>query len=174
MYNEKYFINIRSASVNSIHFIRAQCCAEMKKAVVYQCNISFDCNSVLECECECGAGMGPGAHCKHICALLYGLVQYGEKKEVNVQQTCTEKLQSFHKTKKFKGSPFIVSFLKLRNKNTPKSISNMTDFDPRPHQLRNHSSYPTFFRNICINFMQFITHHAYPANYSTGKPLRSR
>jgi len=57
-------------------FVVSRCRAEMKKSVTYNMHVCLEkCGTIDSCECECAAGMGPNAHCKHIRALLYGLVQ---------------------------------------------------------------------------------------------------
>ena len=78
----------------------------MKKRVVYDVDVSLDSHGVvLECQCECGAGMGPGAHCKHVSVVIYALANFSEAGTLSVQESCTDSIQSFHKAKKYKGSP---------------------------------------------------------------------
>ncbi|CAC5399358.1 unnamed protein product [Mytilus coruscus] len=73
---------------------------------------------------------------------------FTEYKTVKVEETCTQKLQSFHKCKRFLGSP-----LKSQNLDMPGAdiFTNM-NFDPRPENLRNVPAYQDFFRNTCLNF----------------------
>ena len=42
--------------------------------------------------------MGPSAHCKHVCAVIFGLIDFSENKTMNVRASCTSKLQTFHQT----------------------------------------------------------------------------
>jgi len=102
----------------------------------------------LEAQCECPAGEGPYAHCKHVCIVMYGAIMFTKNKAINVEETCTQKLQSFHKCKRFLGSP-----LKTQSLNMPGAdeFTNM-EFDPRPQHLRNMPGYQDHFRNTCLNF----------------------
>ena len=68
---------------------------------------------MMECQCECAAGVGPSAHCKHVCAILYAIHDVTVNKNTKLKLTCTQKIQSFHKAKKYFGSPVKASALKL-------------------------------------------------------------
>ena len=124
----------------------------MKKSVKYLVDVklSKDTAQIEEAQCECGAGMGPFAHCKHINTLLYAVHVFGKTGEVNVEETCTQKLMTFNHTQKFTGSP-----LKTCDLNIP-GADQVTDihYDPRPQEYRNDSSYMDYFRNICLNFRE--------------------
>ena len=89
------------------------------------------------------AGMGPDSHCKHVQAVLWGLVCWGRFGTVITEETCTQRLQTFHKAKKMKGSPSKAATLAIG--------SDDCDYDPRPLYFRNNPSYPTFVRNMIIN-----------------------
>lgn len=153
LYKEKFIVAIRSTIQGSVFFVKARVAAEMKKRVVYVVDVAFDVNGVvLESQCECGAGMGPEAHCKHVCLLIYALIQFSLFNKIEVHETCTDRIQSFHRAKKFNGSPIKSENLRLRSKVTDQpSISSLKDFDPRPQKLRNTKEYPSFFFNICMN-----------------------
>ena len=73
---------------------------------------------------------------------------FTKNKEIKAEQTCTDNLQSFHKCKRFLGSP-------LRSQNLDMSgadeITNI-DFDRRPEHLRNAPVYQDHFRNTCLSF----------------------
>ena len=125
---------------------------------------------ILESQCDCCGGMGPTGHCKHICVVLYGAFMFATKKTVKVQETCTQKLQTFHRSKKFVGSP-----LKANQLNVPGAdeFTNMT-FDPRPTHFINNPGYQDFFRNTCLNFSEISTMPVFqlfpPANsYAVAK-----
>jgi uncharacterized Zn finger protein len=47
--------------------------------------------------CECPAGRGPTATCKHVVGMLNTLEHFKRTGELRVQESCTEKLQSFKK-----------------------------------------------------------------------------
>ena len=81
LYNEKFLRYFRMSTVNDNVFIKSSCHAEMKKGVCYTIDIELNTGgSVLETQCECAAGMGPQAHCKHVCATLYGAAMFSKKK----------------------------------------------------------------------------------------------
>jgi len=158
MYNERYLQTVRLASQNNEYYIHARCRAEMRKSVVYNVDLNVDSDGViLQCQCECAVGLGPHCHCKHVCALLYGLSIFSVTSEILVQEMCTEQLQTFHKCKKFMASPLKTSALTLRKKyqKSKSSVFKMSNFDPRPKELKNLKSYPSFFRNTCLNFSSY-------------------
>ena len=87
LYDEQFLICVRFAKTDDV-YIKARCAAEMSKKLIYEIDISLDKNSViLECQCDCGAGMGPSAHCKHVCAVIFGLIDFSENKNMNVRAT---------------------------------------------------------------------------------------
>ena len=152
MYTETYLLYVRFAKTDDV-YIKARCAAEMCKRLTYEIDISLDKNGViLECQCDCGAGMGPSAHCKHVCAVIFGLMDFSANKCLNVRASCTSKLQTFHHTKQFTGSPLKASELRIaKNENRSNSSFN-TAFDPRPEDMRKRPQYQAEFRNTCVNF----------------------
>lgn len=152
LYEERFLISARSVLQDDRAFVRARCFAEMKKSVAYNVDVIL-CQRgvVLEAQCECGAGLGPNAHCKHVMCILYGLMEFSKVGSLMVHETCTERLQTFNKCKRYKGSPLKIKDVKLRKTHCKgRSISAMAEFDPRPQQLRNTVAYRSFFRNHCI------------------------
>ena len=72
--------------------------------------------TIDSCECECAAGIRPNAHCRHIRALLYGLVQLASGNSLYLELTCTDSLQTFHHPKqRHYGSPAKAQALQLDN-----------------------------------------------------------
>ena len=125
----------------------------MKKNVVYAVDLLLDENgTIIESQCECAVGMGPDAHCKHVSVTLLAMVDFSLKGSFHVQETCTERLQTFHKTKRFKGSPLKANSIKLKSNPTDKSILQQVDYDPRPEKFRNREGYAAFATNIMLNF----------------------
>ena len=61
--------------------------------------------SVLESQCECKRGVGPDSVCKHRIILLYGITRHCAGEDIVMQQSKTQKLQTFHCVKPAKGSP---------------------------------------------------------------------
>ena len=115
----------------------------------YTVDISFTADGgIIESQCECEAGMGPAGHCKHICCTRHASLKFATTGVVTLHETCTEKLQTFHQTKKFIWSPLKAKDLKLQGADEFTSI----DFDPRPEHLRQNPGYTDFFRNTCLNF----------------------
>lgn len=153
LYQDKFLICIRHASEYQVNYVRGRVAAEMKKKVVYNVDVSFDNHGVItECQCECGAGMGPEAHCKHVSVVIYALIDFSEKGTIYVQGTCTDSLQSFHKAKKFKGSPVKSHMFTLTTKPaTPQSIATVALLDPRPVECRNVAKYKDLTRHIILN-----------------------
>ena len=54
-------------------------------------------------------------HCKHAVTVLFAFLQFSMKKCVITEETCTQKLQTFHKTKRFLGSPLKHCSLQYTN-----------------------------------------------------------
>lgn len=87
----------------------------MKKSVSYKVDIVLEYDEVFsEYQCECAVGMGPTAHCKHVCACLFGLCKFGEGERIITQQTCTQQLQTFYVAKKHTGTPVKAQNLHCR------------------------------------------------------------
>jgi len=104
---------------------------------------------VNSCQCECAAGMGPYAHCKHIRALLYALLEFRNGKDLCLELTCTDKLQTFHHPKqRHHGSPVKAQLLSLGNVKSDGLIFDPTPFEmmETPDQLNRR------VRNETINF----------------------
>ena len=145
LYHERFLRYVRMASKDDKIYIQAECRAQMKKTVVYKLDLSLNIQGqVYQAQCECGAGMGPDAHCKHVCALLYGLCKFGMTGEIKTELACTERLQTFHQCKKFKGSPKKCEDLQL-SVNDSRSGSPL--YDPRPRQATDFDYH--YFQNVC-------------------------
>ncbi|CAC5413912.1 unnamed protein product [Mytilus coruscus] len=74
------------------------------------------------------------------------LEQMDNNGEIVTEETCTQRLQTFHKSKRFKGSPIKACDLSV----TVVRASNV-NFDPRPRAFQNTSNYQDYFRNICLS-----------------------
>jgi len=158
MFDTRYIRFIRVSIADGENtMIRAQVWAEMKKNVSYMCDLRLDqFGMIIESQCECGAGQGPTAHCKHCQCAYFALSQLKEKKRLITEQTCTQKLQKFHRAKANKGSPMqSTAFSTIRKQ------SNL-EYDPRPPALRH--SVLERSRNICIGYQA-----AHPASSNLGK-----
>lgn len=151
LYKEKYLLCVRSVAVANEYFVKARCGAEMKKHIVYTVDMKISSDGAIEeAQCECGAGMGPTAHCKHVIALMYALVDFSQGKDVTLNESCTSRLQTFHQVKKYKGSPIKACNLLLRSSVTP--MTTLPTNDPRPESFRNQPTYRAHFRNSCLRF----------------------
>ncbi|KAL5011953.1 hypothetical protein ScPMuIL_010504 [Solemya velum] len=147
LYESKFLRCMRMTIRDPLFYFKSECRAEMKKTVSYQIDIAVDCDGcVVECQCECAAGMGPKAHCKHVCAVLYGLHVFAQTGKALTEQTCTQQLQTFHKCKPYTGSPIKAANLGLPN------VRSSVRFETRVQPYINHSGYRDFFRNHCINY----------------------
>ena len=120
--------------------------AEMRKSVTYRVDIHIK-NSIIiyETQCECAVGQGPNAHCKHVGAVLYTLQRFkADCIEYVSELTCTQKLQSFHQAKKYRGTPKKDSQLMI-----DRGLS--VCFDPRPSVL-DRNNYRNHFRSVVLNY----------------------
>ncbi len=82
--------------------------------------------------CECPSGKGPNASCKHICAALFAVVSLKAGKKVQMTETCTQTLQTFHKPSRVHvGSPVRAEKLTI-----PDEQDEEEDEDPRPAKYR--------------------------------------
>lgn len=71
IYERKFLKYVRLACDDGMSFVRAECKAQMKKAISYTIDACLDVDGcVVECQCECAVGMGPSATCKHVCVLF--------------------------------------------------------------------------------------------------------
>ena len=154
IYMERYmkFVRLTTGQSNTT-FFKAQCFSSYKKNVSYNIDIEIDKNAVRRCQCECAAGTGPYARCKHVCALLFGLSQFCYDRYFRTHETCTEKLLSFNRPKRFHGSPLKAHMLNLKEAMKSKqSIFREPLFDPRPVKFQKiESKYPDFFSNTIVN-----------------------
>ena len=149
LYDENFLMYFRFSKKDSYTYIRCSCRAEMKKGVCYKVDVKIeDGGSVIEAQCECAVGMGPDAHCKHVTTVMYGAVMFAKDKYIKTEETCTQRLQTFHKCKKFKGSPMKASSVDLPGADEFTKV----DFDPRPMDDQNNPAYQDYFRNVCLNF----------------------
>ena len=118
----------------------------MRKDATYHVDVAINTfNTIAGCQCECTAGQGPDYHCKHVQVVLWALMNFGEKGELQTSQTCTDKLQTFHKAKKDCGSPVKMQDLNLGAK------QNSQIFDPRPSKFVGCPGYNDSVRNLTIN-----------------------
>jgi len=146
LHNDRFLKHIRIAEYDNMFFVKSQCRAEMKKSVSYCLDVVIDSDGcIYETQCECAAGMGPHAHCKHVCALLYSLYVFSQLGNIVTEQTCTQKLQTFHHCKDYTGSP-------IKAENLPSTSSSDVRFEPRPHDFVDVPSYNDYFRQVCINY----------------------
>ena len=147
LYNERWLRCLRIANHGNVVYISSVVWAEMKKSTSYKADISLNTDGIVqEAQCECGAGQGPNAHCKHMAAILFGLSEFCKTGDILTELTCTQKLQTFHKSDNFKGSPIKSSdFQTIRGKNA-------LVYDPRPVHMRNSVETADRFRTACVNF----------------------
>lgn len=148
LYADRFILFFRTVKDNGKIYVKARIKAEFMKTH-YDVDIAFTSDGgIIETQCECGAGMGPNGHCKHICCTLYASFKFATTGTVKLHETCTEKLQTFHQTKKFIWSPLKASKLNLQGADEFTNV----DFDPRPQQFRQSAGYNDYFRNVCLNF----------------------
>ena len=106
LYEGRYLLYVRFATEKNKAFYVARCAAEMKKHVSYEVDVVIgERGAVLECQCECTVGKEPNAHCKHVRCLLFALTSMETSGDILTHTTCTQRLQTFHQCKPYKGSP---------------------------------------------------------------------
>ena len=105
MYEENYLITLRIAYDREYIYLKGKVASEMRKQTVYIVNIKIYNKAILETQCECATGSAPTAYCKHVRVVFNAISDFMKNKSFKTRLTCTEKLQSFHQTKKFKYSP---------------------------------------------------------------------
>lgn len=149
MHQQRFVRNIRLAKKDDdgCTFLRAAVWAEMSKSTSYIVDIKLDKDMIIdEAQCECGAGAGPTAHCKHVSLVFHALVTFVGGKPLVTDLTCTEKLQTFHRTKPNTGTPVkSETLVKLRGLKTDPI------YDPRPVQYRSMAGWNAQILNMCIN-----------------------
>lgn len=155
LYNEKYLLSLRTAVFNNETYIRARVLSEFTKSLVYTIDIKVSASRFILCtQCECADGKGPNAHCKHILIVIEGLKDFLITRTYKIRSTCTDKLQTFHRPKKYTGSPVKAKDLKLPH--TEVLQNKLKNFDPRPVKYRKMINYYTNFRNENINFASTV------------------
>jgi len=155
LYDAGFLKFMRMSKSDDKVYIRSQCRAEMRKAVLYNVDVvtHTDAN-IIECQCECAAGMGPKANCKHVRAVLCGLCDFTRTRRMKTESTCTEKLQTFHKSKPYFGSPVKAQGLRQHKA----KINSSASFDPRPQNALRGAAYCSRVRNLAINFTATTSH----------------
>ena len=101
---------------------------------------------VLNRYSECPGGKGPHGTCKHIAAVLQMLSNFISESDLEVESSCLEVLQTFHKPKKQHTGPPI----KADNMKTVTRYCKLDD--PRPEVFRNCPGYQDHVRNTAINY----------------------
>ena len=152
LYEGRFLLYIRAATERDTTFFLASCAAEMKKSVHYEVDVVIDKDGAIsECQCECAVGTGPDAHCKHVRCLLFALSSTTAS-DIVTRETCTQRLQTFHHCRAFKGSPQKASLLQLRQASGKRELSQYSDFDPRPPKRQRVDTYQATVNNLCVNY----------------------
>ena len=114
LYNNGYLIYLRKATKNSDTYFKCCCKSQYKKNTEYQIDIKISLDgSIAGSHCECPSGNGSSAHCKHIAAALWAIVDLKYEKKIILHRTTTQKHKSFHQPKsKFFGGPIKDSTLR--------------------------------------------------------------
>ena len=180
LYHERFLLCVCMApSTESKTYVIGRCAAEMKKSLSYQVDIVLDSNhgAIMECQCECAVGSAPGTHCKHVQCVLLAMESFTMNRSILTQQTCTQRLQTFHHCKKFKGSPVKTASLSLRKPGQlskevtekvashtsrrqrkvamvvgPRKLAELTSYDPCPAKFVQAEGYVSHVQNLCINY----------------------
>ena len=75
------------------------------------------------------------AHCMHVQTASWVLVCLSTTGDQTTEETCTQRLQPFHQTKKFTGYP-------AKSQNLDLGTEEDFDFDPRSTKYTNEKGYP--------------------------------
>jgi hypothetical protein len=148
LYNSK---RIRACSISvkgQNLFFTGIVSAAIRRNVTYSYKLKLrkENGEVLNSHCECPAGKGPLGTCKHLAAVLIMLSEFVSGNNPNVQRTCTEILQTFHKPKKqYSGTP-------LKAEDLPGNRPTDEFQDPRPPAFRNCANYTDHVRNTVVNY----------------------
>ncbi|KAJ8677107.1 hypothetical protein QAD02_012894 [Eretmocerus hayati] len=110
------------------YFIKGRCRASRKKHVEYESDACFSMQGEIEgSSCECAVGWSEKAHCKHVIVLLLSLLNMCKDKKMILNQTCTEKLQTFHQpSKKYNDSPQQAKDFQRKRKASPKRSTHIS------------------------------------------------
>ena len=79
-------------------YVKTECRAPMKRAVTYKIDIAIDEHGSIV-NVYVNVMWGPNAHCKHVCCLLLALHNFSMNGEIITEETCTQRLQTFHHSK---------------------------------------------------------------------------
>ncbi|XP_069103806.1 uncharacterized protein [Argopecten irradians] len=123
--------------------------AAMKNKVSYNFKLKLDklTGDPINTHCECPAGKWPHGTCKHLAAVLLMLQHFINTGVIQVEKSCTEHLQTFHKPKHaHKGAPVTAEDLPSKRKTGDDFLE-----DPRPPKYRNTEGYNDFVRHCIIN-----------------------
>ena len=103
----------------------------MFKRTTYDIDMKMDqFGNIEEAQCECAAGAGPKCHCKHMRAMLCAILDQKRNLPMQLELTCTEQLQSFHRPSQLhKGSPVKSADLEI-------GTSDNLVFDPIPIEFQ--------------------------------------
>ena len=147
----------------------------MRKDVSYVVDVKVcETGYIQETQCECAAGVCPTAHCKHARAVLFSLHKFTVSGKLNLKMTCTQKLQTFHHTKPYLGSPLKAESLKLgKLTKTGSREINGIHFDPRPSTAVGNEGYNSYVRNTTLNFLASQNHPVTPSVYPTKPTVRT-
>jgi len=138
LYHGRFLRTIRFSQQDSTTFVTGRVFAEMSKNCICTVDVSLDRHGIVqESQCECTAGAGPYAHCKHVALVLFAVSK--AKEGILTKETCTQTLQSFHRSKNYGGSPVKMQSSKTR---TDGKLSALANFDPRPVDFRMRVQYP--------------------------------
>lgn len=104
------------SDVCGLFFVKAERHAEMKKSISYKVDVCVNIDwCIVQCEGEYSAGTGPYALCKHVSTMLFGLQKCSECGDIVTEETWTQNLQTFHHTKRYKGSHIQAKDVPLAN-----------------------------------------------------------
>ena len=85
-----------------------------------------------------------------MCTALYACACFKEHVTIKTEQTCTQRLQTFHRARPHKGTPVNAHNLEIPGCDEVCNFAD--DYDPRPAEYRNDLRYKSWFQNICLSY----------------------
>lgn len=133
--------------VCGLFFVKAERHAEMKKSISYKVDVCVNIDwCIVQCQCECSAGTGQYTLCKHVSTMLFGLQMCSECGDIVTEETWTQNLQTFHHTKRYKGSHIQAKDVPLANQDLNVILNSDQDF-------QNAAGQQDIYRNVWLNHL---------------------
>lgn len=109
---------------------------------------------LCESQCGCATRMHQYVHCKHIVVLI-ACAEFSIYGTLLLEETCRQKLQYFHHTKIFTGSPLKSNRINMPGEN---EMTNSDSYDPRSEHFETYTKLQfNFFKTFASIFMEYTS-----------------